>query len=49
MRDIFEITCALTAYPPVPEFVELQKRLSVAIDAEAAAIGSIHQSELAGA
>ncbi|MEN3540806.1 FAD-dependent monooxygenase [Microbispora sp. ZYX-F-249] len=38
VRDIFELTCALAAYPPVPEFVALQKQLSVAIDIEAASI-----------
>jgi len=36
LRDIFELTCALASYPPAPEFVELQKRLSTAIDVEAA-------------
>ena len=28
LREIFDLTCALVAYPPVPEFVELQRRLS---------------------
>jgi flavin-dependent dehydrogenase len=37
LREIFDITCALAGYPPVPEMVELQKRLSIAIDVEAAA------------
>lgn len=36
LRGVFELTCSLAAYPPVPEFVELQKRLSRAIDVEAA-------------
>jgi 2-polyprenyl-6-methoxyphenol hydroxylase-like FAD-dependent oxidoreductase len=36
LRDVFELTCALSGYPPVPEFVELQKQLGVAIDAGAA-------------
>ena len=36
LREVFEITCALAAYPPVPQFVELQKRLSQALDREAA-------------
>jgi 2-polyprenyl-6-methoxyphenol hydroxylase-like FAD-dependent oxidoreductase len=36
LRDIFELTCALAAYPPVPEFVRLQKELGRAIDVEAA-------------
>jgi len=41
LRDIFDLTCALANYPPVPEFVELQKKLSVAIDLEAAAVAAI--------
>ena len=32
---MFELTCALSAYPSVPEFVELQKQLGRAMDAEA--------------
>jgi flavin-dependent dehydrogenase len=40
LREIFEITCRLAAYPPVPRFVELQKQLSVAIDKEAAALAA---------
>ncbi len=36
LRPVFEITLALTAYPPVPEFVALQKDLSRALDTEAA-------------
>ena len=40
LREIFELTCALASYPPVAEFVELQKRLSVAIDVEAAAVAA---------
>ncbi|TDD72719.1 hypothetical protein E1262_02380 [Jiangella aurantiaca] len=35
-RDVFELTCALAAYPPVPEFVELQKQLGQAIDTQSA-------------
>jgi flavin-dependent dehydrogenase len=35
LREVFELTCALAAYPPVPEFVALQKQLSRALDAEA--------------
>jgi flavin-dependent dehydrogenase len=42
LRDIFELTYALAKYPPVPEFVELQKKLSVAIDLEAAAVAAAH-------
>jgi 2-polyprenyl-6-methoxyphenol hydroxylase-like FAD-dependent oxidoreductase len=40
LREIFEITCRLAAYPPVPTFIELQKQLSAAIDKEAAALAS---------
>jgi flavin-dependent dehydrogenase len=40
LREIFEITCRLAAYPPVPTFIELQKQLSVAIDGEAAALSA---------
>jgi flavin-dependent dehydrogenase len=38
VAEIFEITCRLAAYPPVPAFVELQKQLSAAIDKDAAAL-----------
>src|SRR5512146_2140282 len=40
LREIFEITCRLGAYPAVPAFIELQKQLSAAIDTEAAALAS---------
>jgi len=40
LAEIFEITCRLAAYPPVPAFVELQKQLSAAIDTEAAALAA---------
>ena len=40
LREIFEITCRLGAYPAVPAFIELQKQLSSAIDSEAAALAS---------
>jgi flavin-dependent dehydrogenase len=35
LREVFDLTCALAAYPPVAEFVELQKQLARAIDTEA--------------
>jgi flavin-dependent dehydrogenase len=38
LRVIFDLTCALVRYPPVPEFVELMRRLGQAIDAEAASM-----------
>jgi len=40
IREIFGITCALAHYPPVAEFVALQKRLSRAIEAEAALLAA---------
>jgi flavin-dependent dehydrogenase len=40
LREIFEITCRLAAYPPVPRFIELQKQLGVAIDKQAAALAA---------
>ena len=40
LREIFEITCRLAAYPPVPRFIALQKQLSAAIDTQAAALAA---------
>jgi flavin-dependent dehydrogenase len=40
LREIFEITCRLAAYPAVPAFIELQKQLSAANDKEATALAS---------
>ncbi|HKE52308.1 MAG TPA: FAD-dependent monooxygenase [Actinomycetes bacterium] len=40
LREVFDLTCALAKYPPVPEFVELQKRLGQAIDAGAAELAA---------
>jgi flavin-dependent dehydrogenase len=40
LREVFEITCALSAYPPVPRFVALQKQLARAIDAQAAELAA---------
>jgi 2-polyprenyl-6-methoxyphenol hydroxylase-like FAD-dependent oxidoreductase len=40
LRDVFDLTCALARYPAVPEFVDLQKRLAVAIDAGAAELAA---------
>jgi len=40
LREIFEITCRLAAYPAVPAFIELEKQLSAAIDKEAAALAA---------
>src|SRR4030095_1596300 len=40
LREIFEITCALAAYPPVPEFVQLQRQLSAALETQAAGVSA---------
>jgi flavin-dependent dehydrogenase len=40
LAEIFEITCRLAVYPPVPTFIELQKQLSAAIDKQAAALAA---------
>jgi flavin-dependent dehydrogenase len=40
LREIFEITCRLAAYPPAPAFIELQKQLSAAIDKQAAVLAA---------
>jgi hypothetical protein len=40
VRDTFDLTVALGAFPPAEEFVELQRRLSKAIDLEATALAA---------
>jgi flavin-dependent dehydrogenase len=40
LEEIFELTCRLAAYPPVPTFIELQKQLAGAIDTQAAALAA---------
>jgi flavin-dependent dehydrogenase len=40
LREVFELTCRLSAYPPVPAFVELQKQLAAAIDRQSAALAA---------
>jgi flavin-dependent dehydrogenase len=40
LAEVFEITCRLGGYPPVPAFTALQKQLSAAIDTEAAALAA---------
>jgi flavin-dependent dehydrogenase len=40
LREIFEITCRLAAYPPASAFVELQKQLGGAIDKQSAALAA---------
>jgi 2-polyprenyl-6-methoxyphenol hydroxylase-like FAD-dependent oxidoreductase len=41
LAQIFDITVALGAFPPVHEFVELQKQLTLAIDSEAARLADL--------
>jgi len=38
LADVFDLTCALGAYPPVSEFLDLMRQLGRAIDIEAAAL-----------
>jgi flavin-dependent dehydrogenase len=40
LREVFELTCRLSTYPPVPTFVELQKQLGAAIDRQSAALAA---------
>jgi flavin-dependent dehydrogenase len=40
LREIFEITCRLAAYPPMPTFIELQKQLGLAIDTQATTLAA---------
>jgi flavin-dependent dehydrogenase len=40
LRAMFDLTCALAAYPPLPTFVELHKRVGIAIDNEAATLAA---------
>ncbi|MEO3860971.1 FAD-dependent monooxygenase [Acrocarpospora sp. B8E8] len=40
LREIFELTCAMAAYPPVPTFTELHKRIGRAIETEATALAA---------
>jgi len=40
LREMFDLTCALAAYPPLPTFVELHKRVGIAIDNEAATLAA---------
>jgi flavin-dependent dehydrogenase len=40
LAPIFDLTCRLGAYPPVDEFVALQKQLSVLLEREADALAS---------
>jgi len=40
LREVFEITCELVTFPSAARFVELQKQLSAAIEAQAAVLAS---------
>ena len=40
LQEIFDITCALAHFPPATEFIALQKRLSRAIEVEAASLAA---------
>jgi len=47
MRETFDLTCAMSRYPGLEEFVALQKRLSRALDVEADQLASTHVSAVA--
>ena len=40
LREIFEITCALSNFPAADRFIELQRQLNAAIDIQAAALAA---------
>ena len=40
LREIFEITCELSTFPPVPRFIDLQRKLSTAMDTQAGALAA---------
>ena len=42
LRETFDLTCAMTRYPALDEFVALQKRLSRALEVEADFLASLH-------
>lgn len=41
LREVFDLTCALAAYPPVARFVELQKELGRRFDVEATELAAL--------
>jgi hypothetical protein len=47
LREIFEITCELTTYPPTDRFVELQKQLGMAVDTQAGILAARPLPQLA--
>jgi flavin-dependent dehydrogenase len=42
LRETFDLTCAMTRYPSLEEFVALQKRLARALELEADFLASLH-------
>ena len=42
LRETFDLTCAMTRYPPLDQFVALQKRLARALELEADFLASLH-------
>ncbi len=49
LQEIFEITCELVTYPSTNRFIDLQKQLSSAIDAQAGALAARPRPRLAAA
>ena len=49
LREIFEITCELVTFPPVDRFIELQRSLSGAIEAQAESLAARPSPFLAAA
>jgi flavin-dependent dehydrogenase len=49
LRDVFELTCAMVAYPPAQRFAALQTDLARALDAEAADLAARDERVLAAA
>jgi flavin-dependent dehydrogenase len=47
VRETFDLTCAMSRYPGLDEFVALQKRLSRALDVEADQLASTYVSAVA--
>jgi flavin-dependent dehydrogenase len=47
LRETFDLTCAMSRYPGLDEFVVLQKRLSRALEVEADLLASTHVSAVA--
>ncbi|HEY7271479.1 MAG TPA: FAD-dependent monooxygenase, partial [Actinoplanes sp.] len=48
LRETFDLTCAMTRYPALDEFVALQRRFSRALEAEADLLASLHSPLAAG-